>query len=52
MNNFLLSIKTFLNNLKCNIARLDPCSYDYSIINDIVFETDHDLMRQYRKKED
>ena len=52
MNNFLLSIKNFFYNLKIRILKMDPCSYDYSIINDIVFETDHTLMQQYLKKED
>tara|TARA_B110000977_G_C10988843_1_gene459079 strand:+ start:568 stop:726 length:159 start_codon:yes stop_codon:yes gene_type:complete len=52
MNNFLLSIKNFFVQIKNKILHVGGCSTDYSIINNIVFETDNNIIQQYRKKED
>tara|TARA_B110000858_G_C17708183_1_gene429260 strand:- start:261 stop:443 length:183 start_codon:yes stop_codon:yes gene_type:complete len=59
MNNFLLSIKNFFVQIKNKILHVGGCSTDYSIdystdysiINNIVFETDNNIIQQYRKKE-
>ena len=52
MTNFLLSIKNLLIQLKNKILRTGECSYNYSVIDDIVFETNLDLIEEYRKKKD